>query len=482
MKIRLPYILIFTTIISQSIFSQTNCVNGFAGEYPCNNINLLSNIPISTLANSSGIPEGSDIWGWTDPNNGNEYAIVATTNSTAFVDVTDPINPVFLGRLDTSAGVSFWRDVKIYNDHAFIVADNVGPHGMQVFDLKRLRNVTNPPQTFTADFVYTGVTSCHNIVINENIGYAYLVGCNTFSGGVVFVDISNPTNPTAAGGYAGDGYTHDAQVVTYNGPDTEHVGKEILIGSNETKVVILDVTDKNNVVKISEIFYPQTGYTHQGWFTDDQRYFILGDESDEVDFGTNTRTVVFNFSDLDIPLVSSTYFGPSEAIDHNGYVLGDEFYLANYRAGLRLLDISNIQSPTNPMTEIGFFDTYPNNDFTAFNGAWSVYPYFSSGNIIVSDIDRGLFVLSKNQTLSVNDNSLEASFSLSPNPTSAVALVEASQGQMIDTIEIYNHLGQKLFSRSNINSSKATLPTSNYTSGMYIVRINNKLTKKLVVK
>ena len=294
MILKLPFYLL-CLFSSVTLVAQTNCVNGYAGMYPCNNLDLLSSLPVSVLANTSGNPEGSDIWGWTDALDGKEYALVATTNSTAFVDISDPINPIFLGRLDTSAGTSFWRDVKVYNDHAFIVADNVGPHGMQVFDLTRLRNVTSPPQTFTADAIYTGVNSCHNIVINDTQGYAYLVGCNTYSGGLTFVDISDPTNPVDAGGYSAEGYTHDAQVVTYNGPDTDHIGKEILIGSNETKVVILDVTNKSNVVKISEVLYPQIGYTHQGWLTEDQRYFLLGDESDEIDFWRKYTNYNFRF-------------------------------------------------------------------------------------------------------------------------------------------------------------------------------------------
>ncbi|WP_299126595.1 choice-of-anchor B family protein [uncultured Winogradskyella sp.] len=481
MKNKLPHFLFFLITLSQVIYSQTNCINGFAGEYPCNNLDLMANIPISVLANTSGNPEGSDVWGWTDPMDNKEYAIVATTNSTAFVDISDPINPVFLGRLDTSAGTNFWRDVKVYNDHAFIVADNVGPHGMQVFDLKRLRNVTSP-QTFTADAIFNGVNSCHNIVINETIGVAYLVGCNTFGGGPHFIDISNPLNPLSLGGYAAEGYTHDAQVITYNGPDPDYTGREILIGSNETKVVILDVTDKNNVIKIKDVDYPQIGYTHQGWFTDDQRYFILGDETDEQNYGINTRTIIFDFLDLDNPTQSSTYFGNSSAIDHNGYVLGNEFYLASYRAGLRLLDISNIQSPTNPMTEIAYFDTYPDNDGTAFNGAWSVYPYFSSGNIVISDIERGLFVVRKNQTLSVKEETADAGYSLSPNPTNASAQVKASQNQIINSIEIYNNLGQIVYSNAYINNNNFTLPTQNYTSGLYLVRINNKVIEKLVIK
>lgn len=373
------------------------CENGMAGTYPCNGIDLLAIIDAATLSGNTQA-EGSDIWGWTDPTNGNEYAIIGMTNSTAFVNVTNPINPIFLGRLNTNSGSSFWRDVKVYNNHAFIVADNVGPHGMQVFDLTRLRNVTNAPENFTADAIYTGVGSCHNIVINESEAVAYLVGCtSTNGGGPIFVDISNPLNPTFLGNYTAGGYSHDAQVVTYNGPDTEHIGKEIYVGSNgnSDKVVILDVTDKTNVIPISEFSYPQIAYAHQGWFTEDQSYFILGDEGDEQGFGFNTKTLVFNLTDLDNPLLSSTYSGPTAAIDHNGYIKDNDYYLANYRAGLRILDITNISSATNSMTETAFFDTFPTSDSASFNGVWSVYPYFASGNIIISDIEGGLIIVRK---------------------------------------------------------------------------------------
>lgn len=373
------------------------CVNGMAGEYPCDGYDLMSHIDISELATTNGNPEGSDIWGWTDPMNGNEYAIVGTTNSTAFVDITDPVNPVFLGRVETSAGTNFWRDIKVYNNYAFIVADNVGPHGMQVFDLTRLRNVTNPPETFAPDTVYTGVGSCHNIVINESEAVAYLVACDIASGGPVFVDISNPLNPVSLGDYAAGGQTHDAQVVTYNGPDSDYTGKEIFIGSNENKVVILDVTDKANVIEISDFVYPQLGYAHQGWFTDDQRYFILGDELDEQNNGFNTKTLIFDFNDLDNPVLSSTYTGPTPAIDHNGYIKDGNYYLSNYTAGLRILDIANIGASSNSMSETGFFDTHPESDNASFNGVWSVYPYFDSGNIVISDINRGLFIVRRSE-------------------------------------------------------------------------------------
>lgn len=377
--------------------AQFPCVNGMAGEYPCNGIDVMSVIDLQTLGGDSTV-EGSDIWGWTDPNNGKEYALIALSNSTAFVDVTAPDNPLFLGRLNTNAGTNLWRDVKVYNNFAFIVADGAGNHGMQVFDLTKLRTVTNPPENFTADAVYTGVGSCHNIIINESEAVAYLVGCSsTNGGGPIFIDISTPLNPTFLGEYTAGGYSHDAQVITYNGPDLDYTGKQIYVGSNGNtdRVVVLDVTDKTNIIPISDFTYPETAYAHQGWFTEDQAYFILGDEVDELDFGFNTKTLVFDYTDLDNPVLSSTYLGPTTAIDHNGYVKGNEYYLANYRAGMRILDISNIDAATNAMTETHFIDTYPDSDSAAFNGVWSVYPYFESGNIIISDIDGGLFVVRK---------------------------------------------------------------------------------------
>ena len=459
-------------------FGQTPCSDGFAGEYPCSNYDLLSHVPVSTLANTSGNPEGSDVWGWTDPATEKEYAIAAMTNSTAFVDITDPINPIFLGRIDSNAGNNYWRDIKIYANYAFIVADNVGDHGMQIFDLTRLRNITSP-ESITPDVVYNDVTSCHNIVINETSGIAYLVGCNTFNGGPHFVDISDPLNPINLGGYASDGYTHDAQVVTYTGPDVDYLGKEILIGSNENKVVILDVTDKSNVMKISEFDYAQIGYTHQGWFTEDQRYFLLGDEEDELNFGINTRTLVFDFEDLDSPSQINSYSGPSSAIDHNGYVKGTDFFMASYRAGMRVLDLSNFGSVDNQLTEIGYFDTYPDDNGTGFNGAWSVYPYFSSGNVIINDIERGLFIVKKSGTLG-GIEVLEPYLSISPNPTKRNPIIRFSSDDRINSVSVFNIFGKRVFTKQNINDKEFVIPIEKKPKGLYIVVINDNVFKKLI--
>ncbi len=160
------------------------------------------------------------------------------------------------------------------------------------------------------------------------------------------------------------------------------------------EVVIVDVSDKNTPIQISTIDYSNIGYTHQGWFTENMEYFLLGDELDEINFGVNSRTIVFDFTDLDNPIFHMSYEGPTEAIDHNGYVVGNTFFIANYSAGMRAIDISGIASGV--MVESGFIDTFTEHNATTFNGAWNIYPFFESGNIVISDIEGGLFIAKAN--------------------------------------------------------------------------------------
>ncbi len=371
----------------------TPCENGMAGIYPCNGYDLLGSISLSEFSATAG----NDVWGWTDPTTNKEYALMGLDNATAFVDITDTENLVYLGKLPSATTSSSWRDIKVYQNHAYIVSE-ADDHGMQVFDLTRLRNVTDAPKTLNADERYTGFGNAHNVVINEDTGYAYPVGTSRddeFNGGVHFVNLQNPKNPVSEGGYGLNGYSHDAQVITYNGPDLDYSGAEIFIGANESQVAIVNITDKENPVGISTFGYDNIEYTHQGWFTEDQRYYIFGDELDEVKLGFDSRTLVFDLSDLDNPILHTSYFGETTAIDHNGYVKGDQYFLANYRAGVRVLDISQIGNKS--ISEEGFFDTFPSSNSAGFDGVWSVYPYFASGKIIVSDINSGLFVIKKSE-------------------------------------------------------------------------------------
>ncbi|NGY62185.1 choice-of-anchor B family protein [Lentzea sp. NEAU-D13] len=366
------------------------CVDGKADIYPCKNVDLLSVLPL----NQMGGGNGNDIWGWTDPSSGKEYAIVGRTNGTAFVDVSTPTAPRYLGNLPSNGGSSTWRDMKVYKDHAFIVADFISGHGMQVFDLTRLRTITTP-QTLTADTVYKEFGPAHNIAINEETGYAYAIGSNTCRGGPHMVDIRTPKSPKNAGCVSQDGYTHDNQCVIYRGPDAAYRGKEICFNSNEDTLTIVDVTDKANPVQISRKGYSGAQYSHQGWLTEDQRYFLLDDELDESR-GTDkrTKTYIWDLASLANPVHTGTYNSPASAIDHNQYIKGKYSYQANYQAGLRILDVSGVASAQ--LTEAGFFDIYPAANEAKFNGAWSNYPYFASGIVLVNGIEQGLVVVKPN--------------------------------------------------------------------------------------
>ena len=179
--------------------------------------------------------------------------------------------------------------------------------------------------------------------------------------------------------------------------------------------------------------------------------------------------------------MSSTYSGASAAIDHNGYVKGNLFYMANYTAGVRVMDITNISAATNSMSEVGYFDTYPANNNTAFNGVWSVYPYFASGNIIINDIERGLFIVRKSGTLGIENQNLKNSFDMFPNPSSQKTTITTSNNEVINTIEVFSILGQKVLVKDNINEPKYVLNTFSLHKGVYFVKINNSLTKKLII-
>jgi choice-of-anchor B domain-containing protein len=466
------FLVFVAFLIITSAFCQTPCTNGFAGIYPCDKVDLMSHLTFSQIGGNNNT-EGSSCWGWTDPLNGKEYAIMGCTTHTAFVDITVPSAPVYLGKLNShNNSSSLWREMKVYNNYAYIVSEANG-HGLQIFDLTRLRNITTP-QIFTTDARYSGFGNCHTITINEATGFAYCNGTGFFQGGANVLNLQNPLNPVFVLGYPDEGYTHDSQAIIYNGPDPNYQGREIFVGANESKVVILDVTNKTDPILISSFLYSNTSYTHQGWFTPNQKYWILGDEIDELDFGFNTRSIIIDMTDLDNPVLKGEYFGPTAAIDHNGYCKGNDFYLSSYTAGFRILNTSDITS-SNTMNEIGFFDTFPENDNAQFNGAWSTYPYYTSGSIIVSDIDRGLFILKKNAALS-NEEFLNSNYTIYPNPAKTNFKIDSKI--VIDHIIIYDTLGKTI----KTFQSSETYDISDLEKGFYFVRVNNDFTKKLMVE
>ncbi|MFU8832009.1 MAG: choice-of-anchor B family protein [Wenzhouxiangella sp.] len=395
--------------------SAVPCVDGLAGDFHCMAVDLLAYVPLDDMGCGN---RGNDLWGWTDPVTGTEYALMGCNNGTSFLDLSDPVAPIFIGHLPTHTGNSPWRDIKVHSDHAYIVSEASG-HGLQVFDLNQLRAVTSPPVQFQSTAHLATFNMAHNIAINEESGFAYVVGADDCGGGLYMVDINDPVVPLFAGCFRADGYTHDTQCVIYRGPDTRYQGAEICFNANpdtnspDNTLTIVEVTDKKSPQILGRQGYAGSGFAHQGWLTEDHRYFLLGDELDERGFAHNTRTIIWDVGNLEAPVVIGHFFSTEEAIDHNLYVRGNHVYQANYTAGLRILDLTNIA--TAELVEVAFFDVFPDPDAHSanlqadagiqhdeegleFSGAWSNYPFFDSGIVIVSSIGSagepgGLFVL-----------------------------------------------------------------------------------------
>jgi choice-of-anchor B domain-containing protein len=365
------------------------CVQGMAGEFPCHRVDMLHYFTMDEI----GGGRGSDVWGWEDPATGRDYVIAGRETGTSFIDVTDAKRPVYLGNLPTaSPQIRIWRDIKVYANHAYIVTESTG-HGMQVFDLTQLREVDRDqaPVTFTETARYTDLLTAHNIAINEDTGFLYAVSvregisCNR---GLHMVDIRDPANPTFAGCFEESGAIHDTQCVVYEGPDARFRGHEVCFNSSPDSpgltnaVSIVDVTDKSDPIMLARMPYGGSSFSHQGWLTEDQAHFLHGDEGDELDFGHPTRTLVWDVSNLTAPSVIGTYFASTPATDHNMYVKKRYLYQSNYRAGLRILDLRDVEQGR--LQEVAFFDVYPPNDDAGFSfGTWSNYPFLDRGVVAV---------------------------------------------------------------------------------------------------
>ena len=444
---------------------RTPCVAGMAGPYPCDEIDLMEFLPLATFDVNAN--DANSLWGWTDPVTGHEWVLFGLDTGTAFVDITDPENPYFAGRLPQHTSPSLWRDIRVYRDHAFVVSEASG-HGMQVFDLRQLRNATGPPDLFTETKHYNRVSNTHSMSINEETGHAVLVGTtgpgNPNCGGNLHIvdldyvlailiadfeegntsDWTSPPPSGFAGCYDDGGYVHENQCFVYHGPDTAYTGHEICLASRgwNPTLDIVDITNPAAPVVLDSFAYQTVGSTfaHQAWFTEDHRYILLNDEFDENDNGHNTRTWIFDAADLN----NLSYGGPNgyyshttTSVDHNEYVRGNFVFQSNYTAGLRILELTDLDQ--DQLTPVAYFDLYPANDAPAYDGTWQNYPFFASGNIPASHMSQGLFILQPTNLCTAPP--VPTALGATPNGDNRIDLAWTGSGQSGETFQVDRALG-----------------------------------------
>ena len=316
--------------------------------------------------------EMSDVWGYAA--DGKEYALATYEDGFSVVDVTDPDNPVFLH--DVPGPNTYWRDVKTYGHYAYGIHENTGgflDQGLVIMDLSQL------PDALSVTFWHTDGTpgvdfrDAHNIFIDEK-GFVFLIGGNVASGGVLMLDVrNNPTNPTVVGEYT-DRYVHDIFVRN----DTLWTAE---VGAGQFSII--DIRSKTNPVVLARQTTPLS-FTHNIWVSDDGRTAYTTDERTGAYLAAYDITDVNDIKELD------RYRSASNVIPHNAFVKDEFIVVSWYAHGIIILD----GTFPDELVEVGRFDTAPNYPGQGFHGAWGVYPYLPSGNILVTDIEEGLFVLS----------------------------------------------------------------------------------------
>lgn len=393
------------------------CVGGMSGDLECDGVDLLAHVPLPAISKSPA--QAADIWGFLDLNTFREYMIVGYNTGTAVIDVTDSAAPREVGFIGGRNTV--WRDIKVFQDYdvaagrwnayAYVTADG-STDGMFVIDLREL------PQRVKKIDYQSDIGAAHNVYLS-NTDYAtglplmgetplvVVAGANQGAGEFLLYDLVNPAAPDIMAAANRPDYVHDVSSILIDDERKSSQCQEnsqnctVLLDFNETTFDIWNISNPQAVSRLSSTPYSNARYTHSGWWSEDKQFVFVQDELDEQQAGLNTTLRVFDISDLRNPRPAGTWSGPTRAIDHNGFVRGNRYYMSNYSRGLTILDISN---PASPVTA-GFIDTYPFSNAASFVGAWGAYPFLPSGVIGISDIDTGLYLV-RDRTLDVAAGSL----------------------------------------------------------------------------
>ena len=426
------------------------CAAGKAGEFSCNKLDLLAHVPLSTLGNSNS--RGNDIWGHFDLNDKREYALVGLTNGVSIVEVTDPLNPRRVSFI--SSQNTIWRDLKTYQyfdetrrrwmSYAYVTADAASV-GTMILDLNQLPEKVVQVSSETTD------TSAHNIYISNvdystgvaltgRTAYMHVAGSDKQGGAFNTYSLVNPTSPTSVYKNASNArnfYSHDVSSLWITDTRREQcIDKnndcDVMLDYNEDEILLWDKTDSAKPFNLARSTYQYLSYVHSGWWTEDRQFITVHDELDEQRYSLNTRVRFFAINNLRAPELAGEYIGPTPAIDHNGYTRGNRYYISNYERGLVVLDISD---PRNPI-EAGFFDTYPLANSASFNGAWGTYPFLPSGNIVVSDINSGLYVIRDN-TAGVQGSVKFSSAQLTVKEGDVLRLSLLRTGGSVGAVEVF---------------------------------------------
>jgi hypothetical protein len=448
----------FISILSYNSYSQS-------GE----NFDLLYHWSEDSLVGSSMYNNTyNEIWGVVV--NEREFAIIGSTAGTHIFDVTDPVNSSeihFIPGEDFGPAI-IHRDYHDRNGYLYAVSDE-GSSSLQIIDIQQLPD--------TAIVVYDSnalIKSSHNIFIDEKLNTLYACNVKTAGSGwgstsLVLFDINDPVNPVHLLDYQvpGGGTVHDMWVRN----DTA------FLNNGPKGLFVVDFSDLEAPQLIGSLTeYPDKGYNHSGWPTADMQTYIMADE----DWGYDMKVLdISNLADISV----TTTFNPEvhpNSIAHNQIVKGDFVYVSSYHDGLQVYNISN---PANP-TKAGSFSTYELEDHgNTYHGAWGVYPLLPSGNILVSDMQYGLYVLAPTVNFSLANIENEG-LTIYPNPAKEQIRIKIPKSETKLIVSVFDSKGQEVLNTALLNGL-TTIEIAQLIPGIYFIKAQGENTvyqQKLIVK
>jgi len=422
----------------------------------------------------------NEVWGVA--RNGKEYAIIGSTAGTHFIEVTETgtLEESFFIPGKVSSPQIIHRDYHTYGNYLYAVADE-GNSTLQIMDLSAL------PDTLTVVYDSDAVLRrAHNIFIDELNArlYAFSVTGSFGYAAMAIYDISEPLNPLplATHRYFGSfsvSHFHDGFV-------RDNIA---FLNAGTSGFAIVDFTDATSPVLLDLLTdYPEKGYNHSGWLSEDCRYFVMADET----WGSDLKMLdVQNFGDAEVVATFNAGSQHPNSIPHNQIIACDYLYVSYYYDGLQVFDISEPRKPKRVL----YYDTSEENYDRTYEGAWGVYPFLPSGKILVSDMQEGLFVLEgidagcessftqsycEMTTSTTTAFAEKASIQLFPQPTSNalnvnISLTKAQTDVKFDLYDLNGHLVQR-FHSGNLNSGTNTLSfrlSAKLPAGLYTLRIHN---------